>query len=589
MKTKILLLALATVVAATAALAVPPFLSFQGVISNDDGSPVPDDLYEMSFRLYMDEVDDTPLWESGNRFVEVIDSAISIRLGEETPLDLPFDEVYWLGVAMGSEEEMQPRIPLSSAPYAMRANDADHLRGLSVEAFADTAHGHAAEDIVDGVLSIDRIPVGYMPDEVAAGNHHHGLDNMADVDTMGLAVGRVLAYDGGMWRPTEVTGGGGGDTDWTVSGNDQYSAVSGNVGIGTDAPGAKLDVQGTVGVGADGSGHSVNLWSDVSGGRLWWDGATGSLRVGLPFLGSWAPENMGTNSFAAGYGTFASNYYTAAFGAGAQATGNSSFAWGNAAQANGSTSLALGLDARAGGDESYAIGKYVRTNAAYSMVFGHGLDHLNPLVNSSEYSLMVGFGTTTPTLFVGQTERVGIGTDSPATKLDVNGVTSTDGFAMATGAGAGKVLTSDAGGTGTWQDVPSRVVCEFVSTAFTNSLGATPNSASDDSITIAVPADGVIVVRVVADVTFGHTQGTLDQLQLGVCDNPNSFYSLTAIHEIPAAMPTDDYRTTVVCEHVGYVYGGNTYTYYNNAVMNYGLDPFDGLIEYNMVATYYPD
>lgn len=32
------------------------------------------------------------------------------------------------------------------------------------------------------------------------------------------------------------------DNDWTVSGNDQYSAVSGNVGIGTTAPAHKLDV-----------------------------------------------------------------------------------------------------------------------------------------------------------------------------------------------------------------------------------------------------------------------------------------------------------------------------------------------------------
>ena len=39
--------------------------------------------------------------------------------------------------------------------------------------------------------------------------------------------------------PTSIS-----DGDWTISGNDQYSAVSGNVGVGTNSPDAKLDVVG---------------------------------------------------------------------------------------------------------------------------------------------------------------------------------------------------------------------------------------------------------------------------------------------------------------------------------------------------------
>ena len=41
-------------------------------------------------------------------------------------------------------------------------------------------------------------------------------------------------------------GGPGGDGDWIVNGNNMYSAVSGNVGIGTSTPGVKLDVNGTI-------------------------------------------------------------------------------------------------------------------------------------------------------------------------------------------------------------------------------------------------------------------------------------------------------------------------------------------------------
>jgi hypothetical protein len=46
----------------------------------------------------------------------------------------------------------------------------------------------------------------------------------------------------------------GGDGDWTISGDDMYSAVSGNVGIGTNNPQNELDVEGAVAIGASYSG-----------------------------------------------------------------------------------------------------------------------------------------------------------------------------------------------------------------------------------------------------------------------------------------------------------------------------------------------
>ena len=66
------------------------------------------------------------------------------------------------------------------------------------------------------------------------------------------------------------------DGDWTISGNDMYSAVSGKVGIGTTSPTAKLDV--------DGSGSPWAIYTQ--GGSSYsikaeWDGSS----LGAPIVG----------------------------------------------------------------------------------------------------------------------------------------------------------------------------------------------------------------------------------------------------------------------------------------------------------------
>jgi hypothetical protein len=58
-------------------------------------------------------------------------------------------------------------------------------------------------------------------------------------------------------------------------------------------------------------------------------------------------------------------------------------------------------------------------------------------------------------------DRVGIGTIMPASKLDVAGTTTTQGFKMPTGAVSGYVLTSDANGLATWQIAQSAQYVQY--------------------------------------------------------------------------------------------------------------------------------
>lgn len=76
--------------------------------------------------------------------------------------------------------------------------------------------------------------------------------------------------------------------------------------------------------------------------------------------------------------------------------------------------------------------------------------NVSSIGQSKAGGLIINTGGAATGLIVDQ-GNVGIGTQTPAQKLDVAGIIQTLGFKMPTGASAGKVLTSDANGVGTWQ------------------------------------------------------------------------------------------------------------------------------------------
>lgn len=96
-------------------------------------------------------------------------------------------------------------------------------------------------------------------------------------------------------------------------------------------------------------------------------------------------------------------------------------ALGSYCTASGQNSTAMGYNAVANGEYSAAIGAYTTANANESYVIGSGT-YSGQLVNNVPRSLMVGFASDEPMLFVGGSQqRVGIGTSSPSAKLDVAG------------------------------------------------------------------------------------------------------------------------------------------------------------------------
>jgi len=78
---------------------IPQTISYQGVLTDAGGAIVPDGNYELTFRFYDVSTGGVELW-SETQIVAVIEGKFNVILGSTNPLDLPFDEQYWLGVTV---------------------------------------------------------------------------------------------------------------------------------------------------------------------------------------------------------------------------------------------------------------------------------------------------------------------------------------------------------------------------------------------------------------------------------------------------------------------------------------------------------
>ena len=93
-----------------------------------------------------------------------------------------------------------------------------------------------------------------------------GMNNIATPAT-GLVVYNTTAnafyyFNGSSWLPI---GDGIADEDWTIDDNDMYNNNSGNVGVGTNTPATKLDVNGEIK-----HGNALNLYSNAGNGTHAW-------------------------------------------------------------------------------------------------------------------------------------------------------------------------------------------------------------------------------------------------------------------------------------------------------------------------------
>jgi len=180
-------------------------------------------------------------------------------------------------------------------------------------------------------------------------------------------------------------------------------------------------------------------------------------------------------------GNNVSGHKASAFGDNNTASGNYSFVAGRNSIANQSNAIVIGSDSRASGGHSYVIGSttFALGNFSYafggnstsesdfSLVLGHNLISRNgafvigkgrvddKLINNQQESLMIGFNSAYPTLFVSRTQldyqsgRIGIGNvTAPQAKLHIRGDAVEDATLLLEAQGSQSSIFTLAGQTG---------------------------------------------------------------------------------------------------------------------------------------------
>jgi hypothetical protein len=122
MRSCMYILSLVCLIALTASAVqaeVPAMMNYQGYLTDAVDTPL-NETVDMEFNLYQEESGGTPLWTETQNGIVVSEGIFNVILGGSVPLDLPFDVPYYLGIRINGEE-MTPRKPLLSMPYALNA------------------------------------------------------------------------------------------------------------------------------------------------------------------------------------------------------------------------------------------------------------------------------------------------------------------------------------------------------------------------------------------------------------------------------------------------------------------------------------
>jgi len=102
---------------------IPGTISYQGILTDESNNPKPDGNYSITFSFYELETGGDAIWNE-TKTLNVNKGLFSTSLGDQIPFgaEVKFNKPYWLGLKMGDEAELIPRIALASVGYSLTSN-----------------------------------------------------------------------------------------------------------------------------------------------------------------------------------------------------------------------------------------------------------------------------------------------------------------------------------------------------------------------------------------------------------------------------------------------------------------------------------